>query len=76
MSKEKPTQKISPLRAEKDLAAENKPVMSDSGNPGNPSDNSPSPSQGEGTSVDSPANQTPSAETGGDSSANQTSEGK
>ena len=80
MSKERPTRKIFHPREEseltRDLAAENKPVMSDLGNPGNPSDNSPSPSQGEGTGDDSPANQTPSSETGGDSSANQTSEGK
>lgn len=80
MSKERPTRKIFCPREEIDLtrdhAAENKLVMSDSGNPGNSSDNSPSPSQGEGTSVNPPANQPPSAETGGESSANQTSEGK
>lgn len=80
MSKERPSRKIFHPREEseftKDLAAENKPVMSDSGNPGNLGDNPPSQSQGEETSDDSPANQTSSAETGSDSSANQTSEGK
>lgn len=80
MSMEKRTRKIFHPREEseltRDLAAENKPVMSDLGNPGNPGDNSSIPSQEEGTSVKPPANQPPSAETGGDSSANQTSEGK
>lgn len=80
MSKEKRPEKIFPVREERDLtrelAAKNKQVMSDSGNPGNSSDNSPSPSQGEGTSVNPHANQPPSAETGGDSSVDQTSEGK
>lgn len=89
MNKERPTPKRFLPRGERDLAAdnklvgmqkditaENKPVMSDSGNPGNSGDNSAIPSQVDGTGGTALANQTPSAETGGDSSANQTSEGK
>ena len=61
---------------QEDLTAENKPVIPRSGNQGDSSDNSAVPSQVDGTSGGSHANPTPSAETGGDSSANQTSEGK
>lgn len=89
MSKERLAKRISSTRGERDLTAdnklvgmqedltaENKLVMQGLGNQGDSSDNSAVLSQVDGTSGTPLANQTPSAETGGDSSANQTPEGK
>ena len=88
MSKERLADRISSTQEERDLTAdnkligmqedltaENKPLIPGLGNPGDSSDNSAVPSQ-DGTSGNPLANQTLSAETGGDSSANQTPGGK